>query len=505
MVLVFLSLLVTTAADAAAQDAPGGVVRGQVVDARTAAPLARVLVSIEDGPSAITGDHGRFELVGVPPGSRRLVISVVGYIFVRRDVQVTAGEPLELTIPLSEGTGTYTEEVTVGVDRFAVPDPGVASQQVLGSADIQNLRGVVADDPLRAVQVLPGVATGDDFRSEFSVRGSGFAHMNLTVEGFASPYLLHTVRAVEDFSQSGSVAMINSDILEDVTLLNGGYAQRFGNRTGGEVNFRLRDGSRERTQVRAAVSATAASGVVEGPIGRSRRGSWLVSGRHSYLHLIVERLIEEEGLHFRFADAQAKAVYDLTPSQRAEIALLTGRSRLRSRPPELENDDVFDGRNATAMTVGTWRLASARAMLAAKGMWAWNGFSNDDAWSDVRLDEGSDRQVAGRLDATVFLGARTLVEAGAQAERTRQWRVRQRYIQPIYRLVNDYEAAGTRTGAHLLARWTAGPLTLSPGARTDRWSVTRETTTSPWLQSELRMWRGAALRGGAGILSLIHI
>ena len=60
---------------------------------------------------------------------------------------------------------------------------------------------MLADDPLRAVQVLPGVAAGDDLRSEFSVRGSDFTHMNMTVDGFSTPFLLHTVRAVEDRSR----------------------------------------------------------------------------------------------------------------------------------------------------------------------------------------------------------------------------------------------------------------------------------------------------------------
>jgi hypothetical protein len=496
-----LGLAVALAVPAWAQDptATGGI-RGQVIDARTAAPLSRVLVMLDDeGPSAMTDDEGRFELKEVAAGPHRLVISVVGYVFVRRPVDVRAGEVLDLVIPLVEGTGTYSEEVTVAVDRFHAPDPGVASQQVLGSAEIQNLRGVAADDPLRAVQVLPGVATGDDLRSEFSVRGSGFGQMNLTVDGFASPYLLHTVRAVEDFSQSGSVAMINSDILADVTLLNGGYAQRFGNRTGGEVNFRLREGSRDRAAARLAVSGTAASVVLEGPLGAARRGSWLVSGRHSYLHLIVERLLEDEGIRFRFADAQAKFVYDLTPTQRAELALLTGRSRFRSTPPELETDDVFDGRNATAMAVSTWRMAGRRSILTAKGMWAWNGFSNDDAWSDVRLDEGGDRQLAGRLDATVDLGGGLNLETGAQAERTSQWRLRRRYIPPIYRVVNDYDAAGTRGGVYSLVRWTSGPVTLAPGARADRWSVTGETTASPWIQGEWRAGAATTVRGGAGI------
>ena len=34
----------------------------------------------------------------------------------------------------------------------------------------------------------------------------------------------------------------NSDILQDVSLLSGGYPQRFGNRTGAEIDFRLREG-----------------------------------------------------------------------------------------------------------------------------------------------------------------------------------------------------------------------------------------------------------------------
>ena len=53
--------------------------------------------------------------------------------------------------------------------------------------------------------------------------------------------------------------MINSDVLDSVTLSNGGYAQRSGNRTGAELGFLLREGSRERTVVRASVSGTSAS------------------------------------------------------------------------------------------------------------------------------------------------------------------------------------------------------------------------------------------------------
>src|SRR3954453_21149613 len=379
-----------------------GIISGRVVDARTGAGIDKVLVLIEKGgPSTQTDAAGTFRIASIPPGPHKLYVSVVGYILVRRDVQVAAGAVLDLTIPLSEGTGTYTETVTVAADPFRRADPGVAAQQVLGSADIQNLRGGLADDPLRAVQVLPGVSAADDLRSEFSVRGSPFTHLNMTVEGFSTPYLLHTVRAVEDQSSSGSVAMINSDILQDVTLLNGGYPQRYGDRTGAEVDFRLREGSRERRQLRVAVSGTNASVVGEGPIGHSRRGSWLVSARQSYLQLLVERLLDDsDGFNFSFSDTQGKVVFDVSPSQRVEFTVLAGHSKLEERREDLDSQDLFTGRNGSVIGIGSGRLTRARGVFTARVLSSFNEFSNQ-ALDAVKLDDGHDKEVAGRVDASV--------------------------------------------------------------------------------------------------------
>ena len=479
-----------------------GAIRGRVVDARTGAGLGKVLVLVEDGgPSTLTDDSGAFQLARVKPGARRLYVSVVGYILVRRDVQVIAGGASDLTIPLSEGTGTYTETVTVAADRFRPAETAVASQQVLGSADIQNLRGVLADDPLRAVQVLPGVATGDDLRSEFSVRGSDFTHMNLTVEGFSTPFLLHTVRAVEDRSASGSVAMINSDILEDVTLLNGGYAQRYGDRTGAEVDFRLREGSRERRQARVAVSGTSASIVGEGPIGGARRGSWLVSARQSYLDFVVDRLFEEgEGVSFGFSDAQAKLVYDLTPSQHAELVVLAGRSKLEERRQDLDATDFFIARNRSAIGIGTWRITRPRGLVAVRVLGAINRFNNETTVA-IDLDRGHDKQGAGRIDASLSVTPGLQLDGGAQAEWTDETRMRQRFSGTLgrYRVINDFHGQSTRAGGYAQLRWTAGPVTLVPGVRADRWSLTGESHASPWLQGDWKISPTLAIRGGAGV------
>ena len=484
----------------ARQNEPHGTVRGVVLDASTGAPLSRVLVEDvtqgENGASVVTGADGRFELI-VPPGTRRLRGSVVGYSVAERPVTVAAGEVVEATIPLAGGTG-YSEAVTVSADRFRQADPGAPAQQVLGSADIQNLRGVLTDDPLRAVQVLPGVATGDDLRSEFTVRGSNFSHMHLTLDGFTTPYLLHAIRAVEDESSSGSVAMINSDILQDVSLVSGGYLQRTGNRTGASVEFNVRSGSRDRPQVRAAVSGTGISTVVEGPL-RGQRGSWLVSARQSYLDLVIARLVSDQ-VQFGFTDAQAKFVYDLSSSQRVQMTVIAGRSRLQEPEEWVDTNDLYVGLNASAVGIGRWQWTGTRSVLSAGVMGGVNRFRNETI-GGTDLDNGREAQMSGRFDARHQLTSRLELEAGGEVDVTDESRHRQRPVTATtYRVVNDYSGEGTRLGMYGSAHWTVAPwLSILPGVRVDHSSLTDDSTASPWLQAVWRLKAGTLVRGATGV------
>jgi hypothetical protein len=49
-------------------------------------------------------------------------------------------------------------------------------------------------------------------------------------------------------------------------------------------------------------------------------------------------------------------------------------------------------------------------------------------------------------------------------------------------------------------RWQARPfLTISPGARVDRWSLTGETQASPWVQAEMGLPYSFVIAGGTGL------
>ena len=69
---------------------------------------------------------------------------------------------------MQSASGTvYRERVTVFGDVEPRDDLGAGVERRLAQHELRGLGSQIADDPLRMVQALPGVTTGDDFRSEY--------------------------------------------------------------------------------------------------------------------------------------------------------------------------------------------------------------------------------------------------------------------------------------------------------------------------------------------------
>jgi hypothetical protein len=277
----------------------------------------------------------------------------------------------------------------------------------------------------------------------------------------------------------------------------------------------MREGSRERVQSHLSVSAIDASGVVEGPLGSSslggggesaergdasRRGSWLFSARKSYLDLIVNNLYPVQNVSFGFSDAQAKFSYDLTSRHQLHVAFTGGQSRLERKPELIGAGNLRTADNRSALGVLTWRyLPSARVSLVqrvAAGMNTYRNRSRDGA----ELNAGDGMDAVYRADLSLAPHAGVFVEGGGEARRSRGIGREQRLANGRFQSREDYDGTAIASSAYVQVRLgSASGLSITPGARIDRWTLVHETTASPWMQLLWPVSRMMTIRAGGGV------
>ena len=489
-----LILLVCLATRALAQT--GVLVSGIVIDDRTEAPIKGVAIYVEGQSNATETDaDGRFSVM-VPRGRLTIAASVIGYALLRTDVEV-GDAPLDMTIRLSEGAGAYTERVNVSGSLRAESDsvPGSTS---LHGRELENLRGAVLDDPLRAIQALPSATATDDFYAEFAVRGNPFHYVGMVVDGVPTQYLLHSVNGISD---GGSIAMINSETLGSVSLLPGSYPQRTGRRMGAEVDLSTREGSRDGFHGRAGLSGTSATFLGEGPIAGGK-GSWLASVRRSYLDYVIKRIDPEAGFAFGFTDAQGRFAYDLNPRHQVSATLLAGRAVFDEGDPDIGVNEIQKGISRAWLASVSWRyLPSDRFAITQRVYSTGLDYDNDNR-TGATLDSARFGEIGWRADGSYSPAPRTVVEFGGDVERLEGSNriARQLFTAGTLDTLSDYDERSSAASAYAQVRFGLGSrLTITPGGRVDHWSPTATTTASPWINGEWRLAERTRLRAGSGV------
>ena len=211
---------------------------------------------------------------------------------------------------------------------------------------------VLSGDGLDAVQAMPRVAGADDFRSEFSVRGSPYRQIGVVIDGVATPWLQHTVYGRRD---AGSLSMFGSDLVDGLRLQVGAYPRRYEDALGAELQVTFKEGSRDATSFTARAGGTSAAFTGEGPLGTDGRGSWLVGVRNSY-RAWPPRPLTQNDVGFAFADLHAKLVYDVSPTQQISVTALGGRSTLEAVDEPLVGP-LGDGTDRAGLLTVGWRSA----------------------------------------------------------------------------------------------------------------------------------------------------
>ncbi len=462
------------------------MVQGRVVSSRDGQPLALVQVVLQETSfRAVTGDDGTFRIPGVPPGKYSLQTSAIGYQLSRQEFTLAAAEARSFDVVLTSSTAQRSDTVEVSAGAFEGPTQTSAAAITLEGDERKNLAGVLTDDPLRAVQSLPGVTISDDFSSAFSLRGAPFDRIGLYLDGILLHSPFHTTDGVAD---DGSVTIFNGDMTDALTLYQGAWPARYADRTAGILAVDSREGDREEIQGRFSASTSNASLLLEGPLGKNKRGSWLVSFRKSYLQYILNRIDfgNQAPFSFGFTDGEARLTYDLTPRHTISLSDVEGASGVDRTPYRSElavNSVMTSAFRYSLLNLGS-RYAPTERVLITNHL-AWTRERGDVNNRDLApLSNDAYGEWTWRGDASVLWGGKNSLDFGGQFRRLSEDGLAQRFVYtPVLTPALDpYRGTGHQAGAYVQQGFVAaaGKIRLNVGIREDEHNDSPVKVTSPY-------------------------
>lgn len=315
---------------AAGQEPAPGSVQGRVRDeAGIPVPMVLVLLILPGAESPIRGaesnELGYYRLDLVAPGPYLMEVGRLGFASQTREVEVLPGRRVDEDFSLRfaavavEGISVEAERSR---ERIRFEEQAGLTVRELAGREIKAIPGLVEADPLRAVDVLPGVVTVSDFSSAFNVRG-GSADQNLI--------LLDGIPIFNPTHLGGFFSVFNGDMIERAELRSGGFPARFGGRVSSVLDVRTDPGD-GRLQVDGGVSLLATRVAVGGGLPQKAAEGvgfqdfrWRISGRRSYFDQLLRPVLD---FPYHLTDLQGVLEGWTTGGDRVSFSAYTGRDVL---------------------------------------------------------------------------------------------------------------------------------------------------------------------------------
>jgi TonB family protein len=305
---------------AAAVPVATGSVGGVVLARDGEAPIsgATVVVTTDNGAAfrATSDARGNYRIDGVPAGPIHIVVTMNGRVPSRTDETLEPNTLVEVKFRLEEVPDPESFVATARVDA----PPREVTRRTLAREELTRIAGT-RGDPLRAVELLPGVSRPAIGGAMPILRGANPDDSQVFVEGAPVPALYHL---------GGLTSIIHSRVLESVELYPSNFSVRYGRKAGGVIEARLRDPRTDRLHGVADLSLIDSSLVMETPIGEKL--GVLAAVRRSNIDAVLNSAASTADLAITTApvywDYQAIAAYRPTDEDRIRLLAYGSSDRL---------------------------------------------------------------------------------------------------------------------------------------------------------------------------------
>ena len=412
ILLVPLFLLAAVSAGRAAE------LKGSITNAQGGEALGKIqVVIVGTSFAAATGPDGNFQIPQVPPGNYTLQVSGVGFRTFSVPFQITtAYETKEFLLTLAPDNFRRTDVVEVHGDIFNAEDWPVVGDLTLTSTELQQTATVLANDPFRSIQTLPGVspAANNDFFAQFSVMGAPYEQVGIYVDDVLVPNLLHSIAGIQN---APTLSLLTGNDVEDVRLMPVAFPVRYADGLGAALAIRTRTGSDGAPVVHGSIGSADSEILAEGGFGGAHKGTWLIDARKSYFGYLERNLGGSRFSQDGFYDANLKVTYDLTPTQTVSLYASGGQTRINdpnlqpSMDPSVINS-LRTGTNDLAIGRLGWRWTPAKNLvLDTRLAYVRTAFHELNSNAQV-LDSTLDREWSGGADVSLNWRTGQLLQAG---------------------------------------------------------------------------------------------
>ncbi len=296
----------------------------------------------------ITNNYGHFSLT-LPGDSVKIITSYVGYeskyisFFLDGDTTLNIGMlPRMLEEVIISGT-----EGIQDMTRMSSIEMPVEQIKALPA-----LAGEI--DVVKSLQLLPGVQAGAEGSSGLYVRG-GSPDQNLM--------LLDGVPVYNASHLFGFFSVFNSDAINHVELIKGGFPARYGGRLSSVIDITLKEGNQEKLKGEGSIGLISSKLTLDGPI-KINKSSFMISARRTFADLFytpISRLQSngESEQRYYFYDVTAKVNQHLNKHNRLYLSVYSGSDKVTTFNRYYSKEDTVEFRRTDDYSLSWGNLTTA--------------------------------------------------------------------------------------------------------------------------------------------------
>ncbi len=290
-------------------------INGTITDSMNGETLFGASVYLKNTTiGVLTNEYGFYSLTA-PKGTYSLIVSYMGYDELVQEIVLEVNQKMDFE--LTESNNELKEVVLIAEEseRMDIKAPQMSANK-LNIGTIKKMPVVFGEvDIIKSLQFLPGVTNNGEGSSGFNVRG-GAVDQNLVLLDEAIIYSASHL--------FGFFSIFNADVIKDVKLYKGSIPARFGGRVSSVLDVRQKDGNRKNFALTGGIGTISSRLAAEGPLFKEK-GSFIVAGRGSYMHLFLKlsKDLKENAVYFY--DFNLKGNYTLNKNDRLYLSGYFGR------------------------------------------------------------------------------------------------------------------------------------------------------------------------------------